>query len=266
MLAQVVVAVKDLPEAKTRLAPVLDAPRRAALVLAMLTDTVAAARRCPQVLAVHVVTADPRVAETARHLGVAVLADTTSTLNAALTGATARLDPSLAVLALQGDLPALRPGELAQVLRGADRRCAVADAAGTGTTALLAPAGTALEPCFGPASAAAHAASGAELVEGPLPGLRTDVDTVADLAAAVRAGLGPATAALLDAAGTAATVAAIPTGGVELRTDDGVLVHCPAAVAAAGGWVAPRVGQRLRVHTGADGAVFLLTSALRAPG
>lgn len=265
--AQVLVAVKQLPVAKSRLAPALDERQRSALVLAMLTDTVTAALRSPAVASVHVVTRDPAVAATARTAGAAVVDDPTGTLDAAFSHAAAQVDQRAPVLALQGDLPALRPAELTAAFAAATgARAAVPDAAGTGTTLLLAPAGTILDPHFGPGSAAAHAASGAVLLPGAWPGLRGDVDTVADLGAAVRAGVGPATAALLDAGGTPATVAAHVDGAVELRTDSGALLRCDGAAAELGGWRTLRPGQRVRVHADAAGAVFLLTAAQAAPG
>ncbi|MEV6813934.1 2-phospho-L-lactate guanylyltransferase, partial [Micromonospora sp. NPDC051296] len=72
----------------------------------------------------------------------------------------------------------------------------VADAPGTGTVLLAAPPGVPLDPRFGPDSAAAHLASGAHPLAGDWPSLRRDVDTAGDLAAALRLGLGPRTAAL----------------------------------------------------------------------
>jgi 2-phospho-L-lactate guanylyltransferase len=265
--ARVVVAVKRLDAAKSRLGPALGERERSALVLAMLTDTLSAALRCPVVASVHVVTADPAVVQAARAAGAVPLADPTGSLNDALVHAADLLGAERTVLALQGDLPALRPTELtAAVSAAAGGRAAVADAAGTGTTLLIAPAGTALDPHFGPGSATAHAVSGAHLLGGGWPGLRADVDTVTDLGAAVRAGVGPATAALLDAAGTPATVSAHEHGVVELRTDAGGLLRCAEAAAVLGGWPRIHVGQRVRVHAGADGAAYLLTAAIAAPG
>jgi 2-phospho-L-lactate guanylyltransferase len=104
--------------------------------------------------------------------------------------------PDDGVAALVGDLPALRAGELDAALAAAAAhpRGFVADAHGTGTTLLTATPGTALEPRFGSGSARRHATSAAPLPAGP--GLRTDVDTLTDLAAAARLGLGAHTAAL----------------------------------------------------------------------
>ncbi|HWU10481.1 MAG TPA: 2-phospho-L-lactate guanylyltransferase, partial [Streptomyces sp.] len=101
--------------------------------------------------------------------------------------------------ALNADLPALRPGELARVLEfaAAFPRAFVSDAQGIGTTFLSATPGVELRPAFGGASRARHLASGA--VEVALPGLgsvRRDVDTGDDLEAALALGVGRFTAGL----------------------------------------------------------------------
>jgi 2-phospho-L-lactate guanylyltransferase len=61
---------------------------------------------------------------------------------------------------------------------------------------LFAPPGTDLDPRFGGPSRAAHARSGAlELPTTGISSLRRDVDTAADLADALRLGVGPHTTA-----------------------------------------------------------------------
>ncbi len=195
-----VVPAKRLGAAKTRLAPLTGGGPglHAELVLALLTDTLAAARACPAVADVVVVTDDARAAATVRALGARTVPDVPDRgLNPALAhGALATGSP--AVAALSSDLPALRPDELAAALAAAAAvpRGFVVDAAGTGTT-LLTAAGVPLDPRFGRDSAAAHTASGARALAGHWPGLRRDVDTPADLREATALGLGTATAALL---------------------------------------------------------------------
>lgn len=268
----VVVAAKALARAKTRLAAAVPDAVRAPLVLAMLTDTLAAALASPEVAGVHVVTADAAVAERAAGLGAVVVAepaDAPGGLDAALLRGAATLAPGRWVAALQGDLPALRTAELTAALAGARAgggRGLVVDADGTGTTLLVSPAD--LAPAFGPGSAAAHARSGATALAGAWPGLRRDVDTPADLARAVRLGVGAATARLLATTGTAATVERVGPGeGLALRTDDGAPLVAGRDAAAAGGWRALRVGQRVRVHADGDGVVRLLTvPGLTPPG
>ena len=76
------------------------------------------------------------------------------------------------------------------------RRSIVVDHRGSGTCALVA-FGSPLDPAFGPDSARAHIGSGAVALSGDWPGLRCDVDTGADLAAALDLGVGARTRAAL---------------------------------------------------------------------
>ncbi len=121
-------------------------------------------------------------------------------LNAALRHGTATVRaerPGACVAALNADLPALRPLELARVLDGAAAfpRAFLADTAGMGTTLLAAAGGSELSPAFGTDSRARHAASGAvELAIGGVDSVRQDVDTGEDLRAALALGVGAYTA------------------------------------------------------------------------
>lgn len=116
-----------------------------------------------------------------------------------------RIHPGCAVAAVSADLPALRPAELRRALAAAppSGRGVLADAVGTGTVLLSAAPGASLYPSFGPGSFEAHLDSGAvdltTLLADTVPGLRRDVDTVADLNTARSLGLGPATARALAA-------------------------------------------------------------------
>ena len=193
----VVVPAKRLAVAKTRLRTATStADEHAALVLALLADTVAAALDCAAVGEVVVVTDEPAAADVVRSLGARTVGDAPDRgLNPALEHG-ARAATGTAVAALSSDLPALRPEELGAALRAAgDGRSFVADAQGSGTT-LLAAVGTELHPLFGPRSAEAHLASGATPLSGSWPGLVRDVDTEADLRAALRLGAGARTTAL----------------------------------------------------------------------
>ncbi|MFJ5233492.1 2-phospho-L-lactate guanylyltransferase [Kitasatospora sp. NPDC088391] len=194
-----VVPVKTLAEAKSRLAPL--GPLRPRLALAFALDTVAAALACPAVGRVLVVTRDARAAGALRALGADVVEDEPGGgLNPALAhgAATAhRHHPRSPVATLSADLPALRPAELARALGAVPPggRAFLADTPGTGTVLLT---GTPLRPAFGAGSRDRHLAGGArELLLSDVPSVRRDVDTPADLADARRLGLGPATAALL---------------------------------------------------------------------
>jgi 2-phospho-L-lactate guanylyltransferase len=195
----VVVPAKRLDVAKTRLRPLtagLAPDAHARLVLALLADTVAAATGCGVVGDVVVVTDDPAAAEVVRGLGARTVADEPDRgLNPALEHG-ARSARRTAVAALSSDLPALRPAELAAALAAAEAgpRSFVADAQGTGTT-LLTALDVTLAPAFGPGSAVAHRTGGAVGLTGDWPGLTRDVDTEADLRAALDLGVGPHTAA-----------------------------------------------------------------------
>jgi 2-phospho-L-lactate guanylyltransferase len=102
------------------------------------------------------------------------------------------------VAALNADLPALRPPELARVLAAAAEfpRAFLADAAGIGTTLLAAAPEQELRPEFGTDSRNRHRASGArELGPAGVDSVRQDVDTGDDLRTALTLGVGPYTAA-----------------------------------------------------------------------
>lgn len=208
----VVIPVKVLTIAKSRLAGLGDADRRA-LALAMAADTVAAAVACPLVGAVVVVSDDPAVAAEVAPLGAVAVADAPSGsvngagvngggLNRALTAGAehaAKQRPDHGVAALLADLPALSPGELTSALTAAATVAQgfVADAVGSGTTLYTARPESPFLPRFGPRSRSRHRRAGAvELSPEGIDGLRQDVDTLADLRAAAVIGLGRRTAAL----------------------------------------------------------------------
>jgi 2-phospho-L-lactate guanylyltransferase len=215
-----VVPVKLLAQAKSRLTG-LAAGSRTKFALAMAADTIAAAGQADTVAAVLVVTDDPEVSDIAAGLGAIVLADTPQAgLNEALAHGAAyseRRWPDRGRAALAGDLPALKPGELAAALAAAARvgTAFMPDADETGTTLYAAPPGARFSPQFGPASRDRHLAAGAvelttgelatgelatgELTTGEFAGLRRDVDTIDDLRAAAKIGLGPRTQALVAA-------------------------------------------------------------------
>ncbi|MFI6880686.1 2-phospho-L-lactate guanylyltransferase [Streptomyces sp. NPDC050400] len=196
-----VIPLKPLVRAKSRLAPTAGDALRPGLALAFAQDTVAAARACAAVGDVVVVTDDARAGRELRALGARIVPDTPQAgLNAALAHGEASVRsvrPGAPVVALNADLPALRPVELARVLASAAAfpRAFLPDAAGIGTTLLSAAAGTELLPAFGTASRARHTASGAvELPLGGVDSVRQDVDTGEDLRAALALGVGPHTA------------------------------------------------------------------------
>ncbi|MDN3025106.1 2-phospho-L-lactate guanylyltransferase [Streptomyces sp. S.PB5] len=197
-----VIPLKPLERAKSRLSDTASDGLRPGLALAFAQDTVSAALACPAVADVAVVTDDPRAARELTALGARIIPDTPRAgLNAALAygaGIVRAAHPQTPAAALNADLPALRPLELARVLDAAAEfpRAFLPDAAAIGTTLLTARAGQELRPAFGTDSRARHRASGAvELCLAGVDSVRQDVDTGEDLRAALALGVGPRTGA-----------------------------------------------------------------------
>ncbi|MCX4814126.1 2-phospho-L-lactate guanylyltransferase [Streptomyces sp. NBC_01239] len=197
-----VIPLKPLARAKSRLSDTAGDGLRPGLALAFAQDTVAAVLACQAVRDVAVVTDDALAGRELAALGARIVADEPGGgLNAALRHGAAAVRvsrPESAVAALNADLPALRPAELARVLDAAAEfpRAFLPDAAAIGTTLLTAREGRELRPAFGTDSRARHRASGAhELTLGAVDSVRQDVDTGEDLRAALALGVGPRTAA-----------------------------------------------------------------------
>ena len=195
-----IIAVKRLGVAKSRLAPAFPAPEREAVVLAMLVDTITAAVAARGLEHITVVTPDEAAAAAAADLGAEVLEDPTpeghgDPLNYALAAAERAVAASVPnIVVLQGDLPALQSYELDEAITAAraHQRSFVTDRHGMGTAALFA-FGAPLDPKFGRNSSQRHRESGALELTGAWPGLRCDIDTPEDLAVARRLGVGAAT-------------------------------------------------------------------------
>lgn len=192
------IPVKPWHLAKSRLAGAAETSPELARAFAL--DAIAAARQCPLVAAVHLITNQqgPIVA------GVEIVPDEGGgDLNAAIRAAAVtvrRHKVDLPIATMCADLPCLRPEDLTIALDGASRgalRHFVADATGTGTTLLTAREGD-LAPSFGHDSARLHRESGAAPLRAEIASLRRDVDTPEDLLAARELGVGPHTARVLE--------------------------------------------------------------------
>jgi 2-phospho-L-lactate guanylyltransferase len=260
-----VVALKAGEFVKSRLAP-LPQPLRRRLAWTMALDTLTALGQV--VDAVCVVSDQPALHDRLARAGLAAVEVVPETrpagLNDALRLGAERLREAglPRVLACVGDLPALRPISVAQVLAGAAayERAYLPDATGIGTTMLIAGPGVPLAPHFQGRSAAAHHSSGAapltdERLGGLVPDARRDVDTEVDLADATGLGLGRATRALVDpASGRLGAYAVVTTTGREgadgsAVTAQGVRVVLPDD-RLADGLRALRPGQRLHAVLG----------------
>lgn len=272
----VVIPVKRLPEAKSRLAPVLGA-LRPELALAFASDTVAAAVASPAVASVFVVTGDAAIASCLSALGARILPDDAGGgLNGAFEDGARRalaLKPRHRIAALTSDLPSLLTADLTDALDHADLgRAFVPDAPGSGTTLLLADVDGVLAPRFGPDSRFAHEASGAALIASAAKSLRRDVDTAEDLDAAIVMGVGAHTAAALTrwrsrsahyAMSMQATVRTFDhsTRSGTVLLDDGTELAYDADAFNAGGLRFARPGQRMALRVDDDGRITALTLA-----
>lgn len=205
------IPVKQLSEAKMRLAPALDATLRAELALAMLTDVIEACTAAQRFDMIAVVSGDSEVFWRAREAGAKPIAEpaTLSGLNEGLTFAQRYLARRVAadeLLILPADIPLATAGDIAAVidaLAEAPRRAAIVRARDGGTNALAMRPAEAVPMRFGPASADAHlsaaADAGIEAVELALERIAFDVDGPDDLAALPDLPVGAATRGWLDA-------------------------------------------------------------------
>lgn len=191
------VPIKDARDAKSRLGAVGD-ERRMTLMAAFARDAISAATSVASTT-VYVVGDADALADLLDGFDVTVLPDQgAGSLNRALAQAADQVAaPGVGVAALLADLPCLRAADLDAALQAAGDlggRSFVADAAGTGTTLLVAAPGVRLDPRFGAGSAQAHRTSGAAALTADLTSLRLDVDTTDDLAGALAFGVGQYTA------------------------------------------------------------------------
>ncbi|HEY2789396.1 MAG TPA: 2-phospho-L-lactate guanylyltransferase [Gaiellales bacterium] len=192
MDTDVLIPLKRLDSAKSRLRSALSGAERRQLMSAMVAHVVRAAVAADAGRVV-IASSDPAARALAAELGVACLSDGGLAWNAGLVHARgSRLAPAPAVLYLAGDLPLVEPDDVtALVDAGGSATAVIGRAHDGGTNALwVAPAG-AVEPAFGThGSAAVHAAlavaAGLRPVLLDRPGLAHDVDTPADLAHARR--------------------------------------------------------------------------------
>lgn len=191
-----IIPVKSLASAKSRLAH----DRPGDLALAFLLDVMGALHSTPSVAEIIVVTSDRDVSAAAMAAGARVVDDSQHPgINAAAAwGASQRRHPG-GTAVLVSDLPCLTAESCALALALASEHLTsfLPDAEGTGTTMWCAAEGEDVRTSFGVDSRRAHAGAGAaDLVEHhPQLGTglltaRRDVDTPADLAAAIALGVG----------------------------------------------------------------------------
>ena len=170
------VPLKALDRAKTRLADALTQPERAELMRGLLEGVVGAVRDAG-VERITVVTAEPVE-------GYEVWNDRGLAWNDALAAAAAAIVTAPVVAFVSADLPLLRAEEVEELLEATPARgIVIARALDGGTNAIsMRPPGLVRTHFGDPGSAAVHAALGVDHILLDLPGLAFDVDTPEDLA------------------------------------------------------------------------------------
>lgn len=190
------VPFRSLRDGKRRLANVLNDAERAALIAAMLKDTLSALLNCQQLDDVIVVTDDATAAALARDLGAVSLAEPAGFegLNAVVQQSSVQLQADYdALLVVHGDLPLLSSDEvdylIEQHLAFAEppSMSIVADRHETGSNCLLCSPADAMRYHYGPGSFSKHLAyaqqQGISAQHIRLDGARLDVDEPDDLRA-----------------------------------------------------------------------------------
>jgi len=194
--ATAILPVKRFDAAKQRLTTGIDDQRRAALVAAMLEDTLEAIGGARSLERTIVVSGDPHAQELAAAAGAEVLpdpADEGHVIAVEAGIARAEADGASCVALLPGDCPLLDPRELDRLLTGIPPSyvAIVPDRHGTGTNALVLSPPAAIRPAFGEGSRERHVAAareaGVPFAVEELPSLALDLDTPADVIALTRA-------------------------------------------------------------------------------
>ena len=188
MTINIIIPVRSLEEGKSRLAGVLDAPARAALVERMFNHVLRAALDFAGPQYCHVVSRSPALLDLAKASGANVICETDYGLNQCLTQSTGNVAPDLPVLVLHADLPLLEVSDLAAMAEALTHAEVIAagDRAGRGTNALLLRRPGLIPYAFGEDSLMRHRslAQDARLrfTQITRTGLSTDIDEPADLA------------------------------------------------------------------------------------
>jgi 2-phospho-L-lactate guanylyltransferase len=188
MTCQIVIPVQPPEEGKSRLAAMLDAPARAALVEQMFRHVLAVAVRSVPAAQVRVISRSSALLNIAEASGARAVFEEGRGLNPALEQASGLCDPVLPLLVLSADLPLLDPADIATMIATLEHADAIAatDRAGSGTNALLLRRAGLIAYTFGEGSLARHRAlaeqSGHRFKAVQRPGLSSDIDEPADLA------------------------------------------------------------------------------------
>jgi 2-phospho-L-lactate guanylyltransferase len=198
MMTTVVIPIKQLVDAKQRLAPMLNPDERQQLFTAMVEDVLTAVEACVQIDSIVVVTDDEAVATLARSYGAQVRPepDNPGLIEAVTqTGQQLQEEGVDCMVFLPGDVPLVSAEELDVVLEGfgisgePEFMIVPANDLGGSNCVVCAPPGC-MEFAFGLDSFRKHLAiakeRGIEPQIAKLPGIGLDIDTPDDMAELVR--------------------------------------------------------------------------------
>jgi 2-phospho-L-lactate guanylyltransferase len=188
----ILVPVKNLGNAKQRLASVLDQSTRTELAQAMLHDVLDALAMCSEKPQVSLVTSDAFAVDLARQFGFEVIHDSanhseTDAIEMATNVCELRGEES--TLVIPADIPLIQPSEVAAILQAAPEEGSVLVPAadGRGTNAIFRRPAALFPLRFGNDSFRPHLAAargtGKACVVLELPGIALDIDNPADLSA-----------------------------------------------------------------------------------
>jgi len=186
----ILVPVKNLENAKQRLAPLLERDERLALAQAMLQDVLETLASWPGRPAVAVVTSDPFACEMARQLRFEIIADNANRSETDAIERATRVSMARGAdhtMVIPGDIPLIQVWELERILESAPEEGSVLVPAadGRGTNAAWRRPANLFPLRFGNDSFAPHLAA-AQATEKScvvlsLPGIALDVDNPEDL-------------------------------------------------------------------------------------